>query len=61
MTTQKRSRGYSVIVVDDEGREIPDNRIDCESLEHAYAVAHQMLASGKVALIVNLEKNKVKP
>lgn len=58
MTTQKRSKGYSVIVLDDEGREIPDNSIDCESLEHAYAVVHQMLASGKIAIIVNAKDNE---
>ena len=60
MTTQKRSKGYCIVVVDEEWREIPDNRIECESLEHAYAVAHQMLASGKRIAIVNADGGEVK-
>lgn len=59
MTTQKRSK-YCVVVLDEEFRELPDNRIECESLEHAYAVAHQMLASGKRIAIVNADGGEVK-
>lgn len=60
MTTPKKSK-YCVVVLDEEFRELPDNRIECESLEHAYAVAHQMLASGKRIAIVNVDDNEVKP
>lgn len=59
MTTPKKSK-YCVVVLDEEFRELPDNRIECESLDHAYAVAHQMLASGKRIAIVNADDNEVK-
>ena len=61
MTSQKKSEGHCVVVLDEEWRELPDSRIECESLEHAYAVAHQMLASGKRIAIVNADGGEVKP
>ena len=54
-TTKKKSEKHSVILIDEENRAIPDSRIRCESLDHAYAVAYQLLASGKRLAIIKDE------